>query len=480
MSITAALTSAASGLTATGRAAQSVSQNIANALTPGYGVRDVNLSSHEYGGVRVNGIDRRVDTALLTDRRSADAQAAGAETRLGALVAVADAVGRADAKDSISARLGALQAGLLAAASRPDSEIRLGAAVDAAAGLVATINAAGTAIQDQRLEADREIARAVETLSTGLTRIDDLNDRIAKARATGGDVNALMDLRQQAIDGISDIVPLRQIDRAGGRVALLTETGRVLLDFEPATIGFTPTNGMSAGATLGTPLSGLTLDGRAIDMTDRKGAMAGGRLEALFDLRDSRLPAAQTRLDALALEIAHRFEAPGLDATTGPGAAGLFTDRGAAIGAAPLPGLAQRLTLSDRVDPNAGGAPWRLRDGLGAAAPGDVGEARFLNGLADVLGASATPVSPALSISSRSLLQLGDLIVGQETAEAYRVETDLTFAESRASTLRQMELSQGVDTDAEMQKLLLIEQSYAANARVIQVAGSMIDRLLEI
>jgi flagellar hook-associated protein 1 FlgK len=38
----------------------------------------------------------------------------------------------------------------------------------------------------------------------------------------------------------------------------------------------------------------------------------------------------------------------------------------------------------------------------------------------------------------------------------------------------------GVDTDAEMQNLILIEQAYAANARVIETVSAMIDRLMEI
>jgi len=38
----------------------------------------------------------------------------------------------------------------------------------------------------------------------------------------------------------------------------------------------------------------------------------------------------------------------------------------------------------------------------------------------------------------------------------------------------------GVDTDAEMQSLLLIEQSYAANARVIQTVSDMLDILMQI
>ncbi|WP_255542981.1 flagellar basal body rod C-terminal domain-containing protein [Azospirillum sp. INR13] len=38
----------------------------------------------------------------------------------------------------------------------------------------------------------------------------------------------------------------------------------------------------------------------------------------------------------------------------------------------------------------------------------------------------------------------------------------------------------GVNIDDEMQKLLMIEQSYGASAQVVQVAGRMIDILLQI
>jgi flagellar hook-associated protein 1 FlgK len=41
-----------------------------------------------------------------------------------------------------------------------------------------------------------------------------------------------------------------------------------------------------------------------------------------------------------------------------------------------------------------------------------------------------------------------------------------------------VELSEGVDTDAELQKLLLIEQAYTANARVMQIADEMLKTLI--
>jgi len=54
------------------------------------------------------------------------------------------------------------------------------------------------------------------------------------------------------------------------------------------------------------------------------------------------------------------------------------------------------------------------------------------------------------------------------------------FADAALATLRKAELERGVDTDAEMERLLLIEQAYAANARVVQAAEDMLDQLLRI
>ena len=41
-------------------------------------------------------------------------------------------------------------------------------------------------------------------------------------------------------------------------------------------------------------------------------------------------------------------------------------------------------------------------------------------------------------------------------------------------------LETGVDTDRELQDLLIIEQAYAANARVLETIDKMIQRLMEI
>jgi len=64
-----------------------------------------------------------------------------------------------------------------------------------------------------------------------------------------------------------------------------------------------------------------------------------------------------------------------------------------------------------------------------------------------------------------------------------QVRHDALFASSvsRSNLLYDAEIqSSGVDTDLELQNLLIIEQSYAANARVVQTVSEMIDRLLQL
>ena len=93
MTLSSALSAAVSGLSASARRADVVSSNIANAQTPGYVRRQVDLApagpDSGRSGVQVRGIFRAQDVALLTDRRLAQAASAGAEVAAPTLVQVA-------------------------------------------------------------------------------------------------------------------------------------------------------------------------------------------------------------------------------------------------------------------------------------------------------------------------------------------------------------------------------------------------------
>jgi flagellar hook-associated protein 1 FlgK len=227
-------------------------------------------------------------------------------------------------------------------------------------------------------------------------------------------------------------------------------------------------------------LSGLTINGRAYDTAGSASPILGGTLGALFAVRDELSVTAQGKLDAVARDLAERFQAPGLDPTLAPGAAGLFTDGGAAFLAADEVGLAGRLTLNPAADPAQGGALFRLRDGLGAATPGPPGNGTLLAALHGALADSRPLGSTGFAPGNRSFARLTSDFASDATALRLSSEADQSFAAARLTSLTDLEAQQGIDTDQEMQALLVIEKNFAANAKVIQAVEEMIDILIRL
>lgn len=479
MSISGTLSAAMSGLVAAARASEVVASNIANAGTEGYGRRDLELVARTIGatgnGVSIVGVTRHVDRALLSDRRSAEAAAAGTAVRAGFLDRLEAGIGLPGAPGSLATRIGGLEAALTAAAARPGADAALGSVLDAAKGLADQITGLSDIVQTSRLTADRAIASDVMRLNAALQEVAAMNNQIHRTVAAGRDGSALMDRRQQALDRVAAILPIGEVERDNGRIAVVASHGTILADREAAVFGFDPAAVIAPGMTLaGGALSGLTLNGREIAP---EGVVAGGgRLAAQFALRDDLAPRAQALLDALAADLVARTAAPGTDPTLAPGAAGLFLDPGEAGS----PGLAARLRVNPAADPAAGGALWRLRDGLGAATPGAAGNGRVLGALASALEGLREPAAAGFTPGARSFAGLAADVLSAVAVDRLREQSGADFAAARHAALQQMERDGGVDTDHELQRLLMIERAYGANARVIQAVDRMLDRLMEI
>lgn len=485
MSIAGSLASALSGLTAAARAAEVISSNIANAQTPGYGRRELQTSARMVGsvgqGVQVTGVSRASNMIVISDRRIAEAGIGDREARAGFFGRLERVIGTPDSATSLGGRIAAFDAALIEASSRPDSEARLSRVADTARNLASHISKAAGDVQVARTAADTRAGSLVGQLNTALGRIAELNTRIMANSGSGRDASALLDQRQQVIDSIATIIPIREVARDGGQIALLTAGGAVLLDGQPQQLGFTSVGIVLPGMTEASgALSGLTINGRSVATSGDGSPIAGGALAAQFAIRDEIAPAAQAQLDAVARDLIERFAAPGLDPTLAVGAPGLFTDDGGAFLVTAEVGVAQRLRLNALADPAQGGAAWRLRDGLGATVEGITGDATMLNGLHAALNAPRALSSGSFFAGARSFSTLGTDLLSSVASARLAGESEASFAAAQVNALRGMELAEGVDTDQELQQLLLIEQSYAANARVVQTVDDMIQTLLRI
>ncbi len=486
MSISAAISNAYSGLTAVSRRAETISSNVANALNENYTRREVMTAERVIGGtgsgVKVESIFRAVDLLATSQRRATGAELGNAATLSDASSRLAQLLGEPGDVGALATQVLKLENSLRAAANAPESDALRAVVLSDASGLADSINTISTQTSAVRMDADATIARHVQTVNSALQQIEAVNTAIRIRGAGSGDTAALEDERAKLIDKISELVPIRQIARPGGEIALYSQKGAALIDGAANTLEFTPTPVITHDMTLAsTALSGISINGRPITMGSGAGQLDGGALSAAFMVRDVTAPEFNGQMDAMARDLIERFQDPAVDPSLAPGDAGLITDNGAAFAPVDELGLAGRISINALVDPSQGGDLWRLRDGLGAVAPGPAGDDTQLRRMVDAMTAQRVPsgASGVSSLSSATSLAAGitSLIAGA----ASRQEDKTAYQMGQFDILREGELAMtGVDSDYEMHQLLLVEQAYAANARVISTADKLLQTLMEI
>jgi flagellar hook-associated protein 1 len=213
-------------------------------------------------------------------------------------------------------------------------------------------------------------------------------------------------------------------------------------------------------------------------------AITSGRIAGLFGVRDDLTVRMQKQIDQLASALIDRFQDPANDPSLAPGTPGLFTAGGLfhdRSDPAEIVGMADRIAINLAVDPDQGGAAWRVRDGVGAAVPGPAGDAtqvfQFLAAFDDTLTYPPDAgLAPTLTLRATG----AELVSIQQSARA-EAETQAARQAVVADTLREVRANAtGVNVDHELQRMLQIEKSYAANANVVQAAARMLDELLSI
>jgi flagellar hook-associated protein 1 FlgK len=480
MSIYSALNTAMSGLNAASRSSQVVSENLANALTPGYTRRVLELDSPGAGlpGVRPGHVQRINDPVIISNRRVAEADYGAAKIQADFFDRMSDLVGTVDDEMSLASQLSEFESSLIETVSRPDSQPRLNDLAVKANVLAESITRTAEGLRDLRINADSAISNQVETVNQALKEIEKLNARIMVVEAGGMDAVSMHDQRDQLIDQVNEIIPVNVVRRQNGQVTLYSAGGVMLLDGKASELTFTASRDIMPHMTQANGLiSGLQVDGRTID-TAVDGPLRGGKLAAQFQIRDETAVNAQEDLDAMARDLIERFQDPALDATIGVTDAGIFTDDGGFFDSANTVGISNRIELNDLVALSGSAETWRFRDGLYAAAPGDPGDSSLIQAYADALNENRLVSSFGLGTANMSASTLGANLLSRFAQDNETASRASTFAATSFNELSQAELALGVDTDAELQNLMLVEKYYAANARVISVVDELMETLL--
>ena len=314
-------------------------------------------------------------------------------------------------------------------------------------------------------------------MNQSLENIAELNRKIQSQTLLGGSPAALIDARQHLVDEISARIPVREFMRDDGRIMLMAQDGSILVDREAAQFDFArsvqpgPADRVENGA-----LSAISLNGQ--ELRPGNAMFETGQIGALLQIRDIDGPLAQQQLDLVAFDLVNRFADQTVDPSLAPNQFGLFSLSGSTALPENLTGIAGRLLVNPMIDPAAGGEIWRLRAGLNASDPG----APLDNSIIDrmVLALNAPKALSGLQGPARSASgHASDILSATATV---RLEFDQRVAQSAArfTALSEAFAVQGVDTDAELSNLLVLEQAYSANARVLSTVDAMLRTILEI
>jgi flagellar hook-associated protein 1 FlgK len=279
-----------------------------------------------------------------------------------------------------------------------------------------------------------------------LTQIANLNDQIAKATASGGTANDLVDSREQALENLAGLTNIQTTTNANGTVDVSIGgtqliSGSQKLDSLQA---YDPGNGqlLVRTATGGTPLT-----------------LTGGSIQGTIDARDGALKTLRDGLDTLASSLITQVNgiySSGFDLNGGTGAA-FFTGTDAST-------IAVNTTL--QTDPTlvqAAGVSGATGDNtvalalakLGSQSIAGLGNKSFTDAFASQVGSFGFALSNA----------------NTEVANQGAVSQMLQNQRDSVS---------GVSLEEEMANLITFQQAYAASSKIITTVDQMLQTVISL
>ena len=480
-----------------------ISNNVANADSPGYAAEQTTQYSVATGGegfgVASGPTKLLTDQALQAELYAQNSDASGwqtTSTALGNLQAVLGAVGQGTDLGSL---LTNLQTGFSSLLNDPSSQTQQSAVVSAAQGVTQQINALANAYGAARQGAQDSLVTQVGQLNTALGQVGALSEQIVTIQAQGGSTAALQNQRNQVLTTISGLVSAKFITLPNGDEQVFA-TGGVQLP----TAGGAQLSIASASAGSGAFYPGGGLPGISLNGVDVTAGLTGGSIGANVTLRDTTLPTYGAELDEFSQNLASQFSAQGLT---------LFSDpQGNVPAAGGVPAQANYIGFSAdiTVNPAVVATPSLVRDGTNVIVGSPTGATAFtpnpnnlagFSGLIDrvltyALGpdvqdgvaqpaASTSGLGPSGTLSApfgapATLADFATAVTASQSADSNNATTATQDAQATQGTLAgSLQSETGVSVDSQLSLMVQLQNAYDANAKIIGTIQDMFTSLLQ-
>jgi len=461
---------------------QTISQNIANAETPGYSRQEAVLTTNtpirmSYGnvgtGVSVTSIVRKRDILLDDSFRSANAELGNAELRRDGLTSLESVFGEPTDAGMTNA-LDQFWNAWSDLATSPTSGAARSVAQQRGEQVTTLFNSYDAQLSQQRTATLDRLTNTVAQVNQLADQVAELNGRIITSESGAGTANDLRDQRDMLVDRLSKLAGTRSIPQANGSVSIIIGNSTLVdsTTARPVSIDLMTPNPMPAVTPSDIPVR--------IRLGNSSDALAplGGEMKALVGLVNTDIPNIRGRLDTMAAAFVSEVNAVHsagfvFNGNTLPGtAAGNFFDAGTVL--SPVRGGTIRLDSLIKAD-----ASKIAASGVASASGG--------NGVAQGLANLRTKLSTVTYTGTSGVSESGSFL-GFFRSTVTRLGIDVRAAEDDSSVfgslsdqadLRRQSVS-GVSTDEELVQMLKVQQSYTAATKLIKTADEMLQTLLSL
>lgn len=311
MSLTQALNTSLSGLRATQTGMALVAGNVANAQTPGYVRRTLNLQtaigSQTGGGVLVGAVNRELDQFVQRQLRVEMSGGGFAELRAQMYQRLQGLYGAPGSDSALETVFNNFTTALQTLSTSPESGAARSAVMSTAQVLTQHLNSLTDDIQALRQDAESGLAESVASANAAMQKISDLNTQLAQSTGISAANAALEDQRDSYVDQLADLIDIRIVKGEHNEYNIFTNSGIQLVGSSAAQFSFNA-QGTITPATLWDPdptkstvgtLNLIQANGGTFDLIANNG-IRSGRIAAFIDMRDHVLVQAQAQLDGIA------------------------------------------------------------------------------------------------------------------------------------------------------------------------------------
>jgi flagellar hook-associated protein 1 FlgK len=332
-SLDSALNSSLTALNANQQVLNVVANNISNVNNPNYSRRIAELSSLSSNdtviGVEVSSVYRSVNESLIADARKQQSNVANADTLSLFYSRIQNLFGDPNSTNSLANNITGLFTSLDSLSLDPQlSSLKLNV-VNQANVIAENINYLAKNLHQLRYDADQQIGSTVNNINSLLGQLSSNNDSIAIGFNLGNDTSNLLETRDMLLNSLAKELDINVYIAQNGTVQISAAAGQELLNESKYIMQYAQSSslqGIINNTRFGpVTVSRLNNDGSISDLSvvyisggvSESGGtpsnvttnILSGKLAALQQLRDVKIPQIIDELDVLATSLTEQFNA---------------------------------------------------------------------------------------------------------------------------------------------------------------------------